>query len=71
MPYYDMLHVDLVSVVTADALGDDAIDTHNLSVISQSLANRRQKVNVFFLVVILSSTAVIDQQHQHIPLESY
>ena len=33
MLYYDMLHVDLVPVVTADALGDDAIDAHNLSVI--------------------------------------
>jgi hypothetical protein len=28
-----MLHVDLVSNVTADSLGDDAIDAHNMSVI--------------------------------------
>ncbi len=56
MPCYDMLHIDLVSNVTADALGDDAIDAHNLSVI---LVNHLQiVVNVLFLVVILSSTAV-------------
>lgn len=30
MPYCDMLHVDLVSNVAADALGNDAVDAHNL-----------------------------------------
>ena len=47
MPYYNMLHVDLVSNVTADALGDGAVDAHKLLVILVNLLQTVVKKYMF------------------------